>query len=137
VAGRHELGDLVADRLADAGDLGRVAGTVGGDQVDGAAPDRVGRPVVGDRLERDLALDLEDVADLVEDPGEVAVGQLLAAVLAGVISVVVDVVNASRSSAISADGSRLGPRVGVIDGTPDVNRWVRWVGGVTARRGAG
>ena len=40
----------------------------------GAARDRVGRPVVGDGLELDLALDLEDVADLVEDPREVAVG---------------------------------------------------------------
>jgi hypothetical protein len=92
VAGRHELGDLVADRLADAGDLRRVAGPIGGNQVNRAAPDRVGRPVVGDRLERDLALDLEDVADLMEDPGEVAVGQLVAAAFAGVIVGVVGVV---------------------------------------------
>ena len=75
-AGRHELGDLVADRLADAADLRRVAGAVGGDEIDRAAADRVGGAVVGDRLERDLALDLEDVADLVEDPGEVAVRQV-------------------------------------------------------------
>ena len=32
--------------------------------------------MVGDRLEGDLALDLEDVADLVEGPGEVAVRQV-------------------------------------------------------------
>ena len=32
--------------------------------------------MVGDGLEDELALDLEHVADLVEDPGEVAVGQL-------------------------------------------------------------
>ena len=36
---------------------------------------RVGGPVVGDGLEHELALDLEHVADLVEDPGEIAVGQ--------------------------------------------------------------
>jgi hypothetical protein len=90
VASRHELGGLVADRLADARDLRRVAGPVRGDEVDRAAPDRIGRPVVGDRLERDLALDLEDVADLVEDPGEVAVGQVVAArrgVVRGVVVV--------------------------------------------------
>ena len=72
----HELRDLVADRLADARHLRRLAGTVGGDEVDRAAPDRVGRAVVGDGLEDELALDLEHVADLVEDPGERAVGQL-------------------------------------------------------------
>ena len=76
VAGRDELRDLVADRLADARDLRRVAGPVGRDEVDRAAADRVGGAVVGDRLERDLALDLEHVADLVEDPREVAVRQV-------------------------------------------------------------
>ena len=76
VAGRRELLDLVADRLADARDLGRLAGPVGRHEVDRAAADGVGRAVVGDRLEDELALDLEHVADLVEDPGEVAVGQV-------------------------------------------------------------
>ena len=75
-AGRDELADLVADRPPDAGDLRRAAGAVRGDEVDRAPPDRVRGAVVGDRLERDLALDLEDVADLVEDPGEVAVRQV-------------------------------------------------------------
>ena len=75
-AGRGQLGDLVADRGADARDLRGLAVAVGGDQVDGAAPDRVRRPVVGHGLERQLALDLEHVADVVEDPREVAVGQL-------------------------------------------------------------
>ena len=32
--------------------------------------------MVGDRLEDELALEFEDVADLVEDPREVAVGQV-------------------------------------------------------------
>jgi len=75
-AGRDELGDLVRDRLADARDLRRVAGPIGRDEVDRAPADRVGGTVVGDRLERELALDLEDVADLVEDAGEIAVGQV-------------------------------------------------------------
>ena len=42
----------------------------------GLLPDGVGRAVVGDRLEDELALEFEDVADLVEDPREVAVGQV-------------------------------------------------------------
>ena len=74
--GRGDLGDLVADRGADAGDLGRVAGTVGGDEVDGAAADGVRGAVIGDGLEAQLALDLQHVADLMEDPGEVAVRQV-------------------------------------------------------------
>ena len=76
VAGRRQLLDLVADRLADARDLGRLPGPVGRHEVDRAASDGVGRAVIGDRLEDELALELEDVADLVEDPREVAVGQL-------------------------------------------------------------
>ena len=74
--GRGDLGDLVADRGADARDLGRVAGTVGGDEVDGAAADGVRGAVIGDGLEAQLALDLRHVADLMEDPGEVAVRQV-------------------------------------------------------------
>ena len=57
------------------GICGGVAGPVGRDEVDRAAADGVGGAVVGDGLEHELALDLEHVADLVEDPGEVAVGQ--------------------------------------------------------------
>ena len=75
LAGRGELGDLVADGLADARDLRRLAGPIGGHEVDRAAPDGIGGAVVGDGLEHELALDLEHVADLVEDPGQVAVGQ--------------------------------------------------------------
>ncbi len=76
VAGRDELADLVADRLADARDRRRVARAVGRHEVDRAAPDGVGGSVVGDGLEHELALQLEHVADGVEDAGEVAVGQV-------------------------------------------------------------
>ena len=75
VAGRGELDDLVADRLADARDRPPVARRVRGRDVERRPGDRVRGPVVGDGLELDLALDLEDVADLVEDPREVAVGR--------------------------------------------------------------
>ena len=75
-AGRRELGDLVADGRAHPGDPRRGAAAVRRDEVDRAAPDGVRRAVVRDGLEDELALDLEHVADLVEDPGEVAVGQL-------------------------------------------------------------
>jgi hypothetical protein len=43
--------------------------------------------VVRDRLERDLALDLEDVADLVEGAGEVAVRQVVASAVIGFVVV--------------------------------------------------
>ena len=76
MTGRRQLGDLVLDRLADARDLGRLPGSVCRYDIERAATDGVGRAVVGDRLEDELALQLEDVADLVEDPREVAVGQL-------------------------------------------------------------
>src|SRR5205814_1488122 len=66
-ARRHELADLVADRLADTADLGRIAGTIGGDEIDRTPADGIRCPVIGNRLERDLALDLEDVADLMKD----------------------------------------------------------------------
>ena len=74
-AGRGELHDLVADRPADARDRAPVAGAVGGRDVERRPGDGVRGAVVGDRLERDLALDLEDVADLVEDPRQVVVGE--------------------------------------------------------------
>ena len=74
-AGRGELGELVADRLADARDARRIPGPVGRHEVDRAPSDRIGGAVVGDDLEPELTLELEHVADLVEDPGKVAVGQ--------------------------------------------------------------
>jgi hypothetical protein len=81
-AGRRELRDLVLDGRADTRDLRPITGPVGADHVERRAADCVGGTVVGDRLEHELALDLEDVADLVEDPGQRAVGQLrLGAVL--------------------------------------------------------
>ena len=39
--------------------------------------------MVGDGLEDEFALDLEHVADVVEDPGEVAVGQARRVVIRG------------------------------------------------------
>ncbi len=75
-AGRDELRDLVADRGADTGDLGRVTRAIGGDEIDRAASDRVRRAVVRDGLEPELALDLEHVADVVEDPSEIPVREV-------------------------------------------------------------
>ena len=91
------------------GDLRRVAGAVGGDEVDRAAADRVRRAVVGDRLERDLALDLEHVADLVEDPGEVAVRQVVA-VLPRIIGVLIGllVVRVVGVDRVVGGGARFG-----------------------------
>ena len=74
-ARRRELEDLVADRGTYPGDAWRLACPVGGDEVDRAATDGVGRPVVGDGLEAELAVDLEHVADVMEDPRQVAVRQ--------------------------------------------------------------
>ena len=60
--------------LPTPGIRGRSPDAVRAGHVERGAADGVGGPVVGDGLEDELALDLEDVADLVEDPGEVAVG---------------------------------------------------------------
>ena len=76
MAGRGELRDLVADGRTDARDARRVPGPVRRHEVHRAAPDRVGRPVIGDGLEDELALDLQHVADVVEDASEVAVRQV-------------------------------------------------------------
>ena len=76
VARRDQLRDLVADGRADTLDPGPVARAVGRRDVGRRVRDRVGRPVIRDGLEDQLALDLEHVADLVEDPRENAVGQL-------------------------------------------------------------
>ena len=64
--GRRELGDLVGDRLADAGDRRRPARAIGRGDAVRVALDRVGRAVVGDRLEDEVATDLEEAPDLVE-----------------------------------------------------------------------
>ncbi len=72
-AGPDDLVDLLADRLADARDLGRPALAIGAGDLERAVRDRVGGAVVGDRLEHELALDLEHVADLVEDPRQLVV----------------------------------------------------------------
>ena len=48
----------------------------GGNEIDRTPADGIRCPVIGNRLERDLALDFEDVADLVEDPCEIGVRQV-------------------------------------------------------------
>ena len=74
-AGPGQLVDLRGDRVADAGDAGRIALAVGSRDLDRRVGDRVGGPMVGDGLEDELALDLEHVADLVEDAGQLAIGE--------------------------------------------------------------
>ena len=66
--------ELVGDRLADARDR-PAAGRRGRPRATstGRPPDGVRGPVVGDGLEHELALDLEHVADLVEDLRELPV----------------------------------------------------------------
>ncbi len=73
VTGRRQLGDLVRDRLPDPGDPRRASGPVGSGDLDRAVRDRVGGTVIGDRLEDELPLDLEQIADLVEDARQVPV----------------------------------------------------------------
>ena len=90
--------------------------SIGRDEIDRAAADRVRRPVVGDRLERDLALDLEDVADLVEDPGEVAVGQVGRLVGEDVGRRLVGIVVARLGPAAAGRRSRPRPRGASGDG---------------------
>ena len=73
--GPGQLLDLPGDRLAHAGDARRLAVEVRAGDVDRRVGDRVGGLVVGDGLVDELALDLEHVADLVEDAGQLAVGE--------------------------------------------------------------
>ena len=73
-AGRRHLHDLVADGPAYARDRPPVTCGVRGRDVERRLRNGVRGAVVGDGLERDLALDFEDVADLVEDAREVVVG---------------------------------------------------------------
>ena len=74
-SGGCQLRDLVGDRRAHARDRGRVALAVGAGDLVRAVADRVGGAVVGDRLEDELALDLEEAADLVEDRRQLGVGE--------------------------------------------------------------
>ena len=72
-AGLGKLGQLRGQRLAGAGNLGRLTALEERRDVVGVALDRIGHPTVGDRLVDDLAEDLEHVADLVEDPRQLRV----------------------------------------------------------------
>ncbi len=73
--GRRQLGELVADGLADARDRRRMALPIGPRYLVRALGDGLSCAVIGDRLEDELALDLEDVADLVEHPRQLVVGE--------------------------------------------------------------
>ena len=93
-----------------------VARGVGGGDVERRPGDRVGGAMVGDGLELDLALDLEDVADLVEDPGEVAVGRRPPACLGPVVVASASPASAAGSSSGVGDGVvGLGWQVGLDD----------------------
>ena len=72
-AGLGQLLELLGDGLTDARELRRMALPVGPRDIDRRALDGVGDPPVGDGLVHELALDLEEVADLVEDPGQLSV----------------------------------------------------------------
>ena len=81
-AARRELIELVCDALPDPRQGRRGACAIGGHDLDRRACDRVSRPPVGVRLERRVALDVEQVGQLGEerrDPrvrqGERLVGQ--------------------------------------------------------------
>ena len=72
-AGRGQLRDLVGDRGADARDRRRLAVAVGARDLVRAVGNGVRGAMVGDRLEDDLARDLEEGADLVEDGRQLGV----------------------------------------------------------------
>ena len=72
-----ELLELVRDRLPDPGDLGRVPTQDRGRHGNGPAADGVRGTVVGHGLEDELALDLEQVPDLVEDSFQLAIRRRL------------------------------------------------------------
>ena len=74
-AGGGQLGELLVDGLADAGQPRWVAVAVGLGDVDRGVGDRLGCPAVGGHLERQLGADLEHVADLVEDARQLFVAQ--------------------------------------------------------------
>ena len=74
-AGRGQLVELVGDRLADARNDRRLALAVCARDLDRGSPDGVRGAVVGHGLVHQLALDLEQVADVVEHLRELAVAQ--------------------------------------------------------------
>ena len=98
--GRRELGDLVGDRLPHARDLRRMPLPESPRHLHRRPPDRVRGAVVRDGLEHELALDLEQVPDVVEylrelsvreqrdpPPGHLAAGAVTAgAVTAGAVA---------------------------------------------------
>src|SRR5688500_12390950 len=113
--GRRELGELVRDRLSHARDVGRSPFPVRPRDLDRVAPNGVGGAVVRHGLEPDLALDLQQVADVVEDLCELTVRQ-------------------ERDLAGLPDRAPLPVRLGrrllvVLDGGVDVRLGRRCVGG--------
>ncbi len=74
-AGLRQLRQLLGERRAGAGQLGRRAAPVQRRNVLRVALDGIGHPAVGDRLVDHLAHDLEHVADLAEDTRQLEVGQ--------------------------------------------------------------
>src|SRR5207248_3077766 len=71
--GLDELGDLLLHRLADAGDLAELSVAAELRQVDGQAFDRARGIVIGADLEGILVLELKELADGVEDLGDLPV----------------------------------------------------------------
>ncbi|MBA7659752.1 hypothetical protein ES703_67744 [subsurface metagenome] len=67
----HQLGDLLGDGIAHAGDVLEVAPilnhllNLGGGMLDGA-----GRLLIGPDLERDFPLELKQVSDILKDFGD-------------------------------------------------------------------
>ena len=75
LAGEEKLVDLLGDGLADAGDLGQLAFSP---EIEGGTAQvvqAVGGFAVGQDLVDHLALDLEQIGDAGENPGEVLVGK--------------------------------------------------------------
>ena len=71
----RQLRQLLGERRAGAGQLGRRAAPVQRRNVLRIALDGIGHPAIGDRLVDHLAHDLEHVADLAEDTRQLEVGQ--------------------------------------------------------------
>ena len=70
----RQLGNLVRDGSTHARKIRRMAVDVGPGHGNGRPADRIRSPVVGHGLEHELTLDLEQVADLMEDACEFGVG---------------------------------------------------------------
>ncbi len=73
-AGGEQLADLLGDGFTDAGDLGQLAVLPKGAGVDAQVLQAVGGFAVGEDLVDQLAFDLEQVGDLLEDGGQLVVG---------------------------------------------------------------